>query len=93
MLCAPLTGPAKYCAYLLTIGTLALILVYIGVNAAELADSFGARRVAWSICSLAGAGVLLWSFYNTLYPPQAFPNNLWPYLVATWVIAGSLLVH
>jgi hypothetical protein len=72
---------------------LALILVYVGVNAADLAGSFGARRVAWSICGLAAAGVPLWSFYNTLYPPQAFPNNLWFYLVAMWIIAGSLFVH
>src|SRR5262249_24942266 len=33
---APFTGLANYGAYLVTIGSLALILVYIGVNAAEL---------------------------------------------------------
>jgi amino acid transporter len=91
VLWAPFAGPANYCAYLLTIGTLALMLVYIGVTAAELAGSFGARRLPWSICGLAGAGVLLWSFYNTLTPAPAFPNNLWPYFVLAWVIGGAAL--
>jgi amino acid transporter len=88
---APFAGPANYCADLLTIGSLALVLVYIGVNAANLVDSFRARRVSWSICGVVGAVVLLWSFYNSVYPRPDFPNNLWPYCVVLWVLAGALL--
>ena len=88
-LLAPFAGPTNYCGDLLTIGTLALVLVYSGVNAADLSESFGARRLSWSICGLIGAGVLLWPFYNSVYPAPGFPNNLWPYCVIAWVIAGA----
>lgn len=91
--CAPLTGPSKYCGDLLTIGTLALVLVYVGVNAADLTESFAARRLSWSLCGLGGVGVLLWSLYNSVYPEQAFPNNLWPYCVVAWVVAGAALAE
>ena len=88
---APFAGPTNYSGDLLTIGTLALVLVYTGVNAADLCESFGARRLSWSICGLIGVGVLLWSFYNSVYPAPGFPNNLWPYCVIAWVIAGAAL--
>ena len=91
LLWAPLVGPADYCGYLVTIGSLALILVYIGVNAAELTISFQTRRTAWSMCGLAGTGVLFWPLYTSLYPAPAYPNNRWPYLVAAWVIGGIAL--
>jgi len=88
---APFIGRANYCAYLLTIGTLALILVYIGMTAAELSCSFRARRLSCAICGVAGAGALLWSFYNTIYPPPAFPDNLCPYLVLAWILVGTAM--
>lgn len=88
---APFARPANYCGDLLTIGTLALILVYIGVNAADLLKSFRARKLVWSICGLAGTGVLLWSLYNSIYPTPAFPSNLWPYCVVVWMLAGAAL--
>lgn len=88
---APVSGPANYCGYLVTIASLALILVYIGVNAAELAVSSRARRTAWSACGLAGTGVLCWPLYNSLYPAPTFPNNRWPYLVVMWVVCGAVL--
>ena len=89
---APFAGLANYCGDLLTIGTLALILVYIGVNAAELAQPFAGRRLSWSVCGLCGIGVLLWSFYNSIYPAPDFPNNLWPYCVLIWLIVGAVSV-
>jgi amino acid transporter len=89
VLWAKRAGPANYAAYLITIGTLALIVVYLGVNAAELAHAWAARRAARSLCAFAGAGVLLWPLYNSLYPAPAFPNNVWPYVVAGWMIAGA----
>lgn len=88
---APFAGPADYCGHLLTIGTLALVLVYMGVNAADLVELLAARRLSWSLCGLDGAGVLLWSLYNSVYPAQDFPNNLWPYCVGVWVVAGAAL--
>lgn len=91
LLWAPFVGPTDYCGYLVTIGSLALILVYIGVNTAEMTMSFRARRTAWSVCGLAGTGVLFWPLYNSLYPIPAYPNNRWPFLVAAWVAGGVAL--
>jgi amino acid transporter len=88
---APLAGPGSYSGDLLTIGTLALVLVYMAVNAADLAESFEARRLSWSICGMAGFGVLLWSIYNSIYPAPAFPYNVWPYCVVVWILAGVAL--
>lgn len=88
---APFAGPANYSGNLLTIGTLALVLVYMAVNTADLAKSVAAGRLSWSICGLGGAGILSWSLYNSIYPAQSFPNNLWPYCVVVWVAAGAVL--
>jgi len=74
-----------------TIGSLALILVYIGVNTAELTISFQTRRTAWFMCGLVGTGVLFWPLYTSVHPTPAYPNNRWPYLVARWVIGGIAL--
>ena len=44
-----------------------------------------------SVGGLLGTGVLLWPLYNSVYPVPAFPNNRWPYLVATWLVVGAFL--
>src|SRR5512135_2142436 len=75
-----------------TIGTLALILVYMAVTGAELADALGARRPIWSLVGLVGTVALFWPLYNSVYPVPVFPSNLWPYLVVAWVIVGALLL-
>jgi amino acid transporter len=92
-LAAPFAGPGNYCGDLLTIGTLALVLVYMAVNAADLAESLEARRLLGSLCGMAGFGILIWSIYNGIYPTPAFPNNLWPYCVGVWVLAGAALAN
>ena len=89
---APLRGAGNYYGDLGTIGTLALILVYMAVTGAELADALGAGRPIWSLVGLVGTVALLWPLYNSVYPVPVFPSNLWPYLVVAWVIAGALLL-
>jgi amino acid transporter len=92
LVCASFVSAVDYYGDLATIATLALILVYIGVTGAELAESLGARREIWALFGLAGTLVLLWPLYNSVYPIPDFPRNLWPYVVITWIFAGLLLL-
>jgi len=92
LVCAPFVSAADYYGDLVTIGTLAVILVYIGVTGAELAESLGALRQIWALFGLAGTLVLLWPLYNSVYPIPDFPRNLWPYVVIAWIFAGLLLL-
>jgi hypothetical protein len=89
---APFVGAANYYSELATIGTLALILVYIGVTGAEVAQSLGPRRLIWALFGLAGTPVLLWPLYNSIFLIPDFTRNLWSYTVAMWIFAGPLLL-
>ena len=88
VLWAPFVGPGNYYSYTSTLGVLALIGVYISVGAAETVEAWRRRRLLWSgVCAL-GPVLLLWVLYRTVYPAPDFPNNLWPYGVAAWLLAG-----
>lgn len=88
VLWAPFIGSATYYGDMGTIGTLALILVYMGVTIAEATDALRASRMIWAAFGLAGTVILLWPLYNSVYPVPAWPGNIWPYLVIAWLIAG-----
>ncbi|KUR72593.1 hypothetical protein AQZ52_04945 [Novosphingobium fuchskuhlense] len=79
--------------YLGTIGSLALILVYIGVTLAQSAFALSRRGRAAFLAGWAGTAVLIWPLYNSLYPVPAWPGNLWPPLVLAWLVAGALLAR
>ncbi|MGC1521007.1 MAG: APC family permease [Steroidobacteraceae bacterium] len=88
MLWAPFIGSGNYYSYTSTTATLALILVYISVGAAETVESWRERRPIWSAFCLLGPVLLIWVLYRNIYPVPEFPNNLWPYLVLAWVAAA-----
>jgi amino acid transporter len=88
MLLAPFIGSGNYYSYTSTTATLALILVYISVGAAETVESWRERRPIWSAVCLLGPALLIWVLYRNIYPVPEFPNNLWPYLVLAWVAAS-----
>lgn len=85
---APFAGPGDYYSYTSTIGTLALILVYIAVGAAETLESWREHRLAWSVTCTLGPILLLWVLYRNVYPVPDFPNNWWPYVVLVWLAAA-----
>ncbi|MGA2189434.1 MAG: APC family permease [Steroidobacteraceae bacterium] len=89
---APFVGAGDYYSYASTIGTLALILVYISVGAAETVESWRERRPIWSAICVLGPVLLLWVLYRNIYPVPEFPNNLWPYVALAWVAASWGLV-
>lgn len=84
-------GAGDFYGYLGTIGSLALILVYIGVTIAQAA--FGRSNVdrVGLVAGCTGTAVLLWPLYNSLYPAPDWPGNLWPYLVLAWLATGTML--
>jgi amino acid transporter len=84
------TGPLPYALAWATMATLAVVLVYLGVTVAECVEAFRERRVGWMALGGLGAVLLLWPLWNNLYPVPAFPANLWPYAVATWVVVGAV---
>jgi amino acid transporter len=91
LLWAAQSDAMSYSGNIVTIGTLALILVYIGVTGAQAISAFRCRRPAqWLIGSL-GALLLLWPLWNSLYPAPAWPGNMWPYIVAAWLALGALI--
>jgi amino acid transporter len=85
-----LADPLSYCLALITMATLAFILVYLGVTVAACVEAFRVRRVGSMALSGLGALLLLWPLWNNVYPVPAFPANLWPYAVAAWVVGGAI---
>ena len=60
---------------------LALILIYIGVGAAETVEALARTAAGLGRSSaLLGPMLLLWVLYRNIYPVPEFPNNLWPYV-------------
>jgi amino acid transporter len=82
----------SYSGNIVTVGTLSLILVYVSVTAAQAADAIRRRRLVWWITCSLGAVLLLWPLWNSVYPAPPWPGNLWPYVVAAWLLLGALIV-
>jgi amino acid transporter len=93
IVCAPFTGAGNYYSDSSTIGVLALILIYIGVGAAETVEGWRDRRLIWSAACTLGPLLLVWVLYRNIYPVPEFPNNLWPYAAFIWVIASLALIR
>ncbi len=74
-------------------GSLALILVYVGVTIAQAAFARSNRGLIGFIAGCAGTSVLIWPLYNSLYPVPAWPGRLWPYVVLAWLAAGTMFTR
>ncbi len=92
LLWAPWAGPTAYYSYASTVGTLALILVYISVGAADMVEGWRELKPLWSAFCTLGPVLLLWVLSRNVYPVPDYPNNLWPYLVLAWLaVAWGLM--
>jgi amino acid transporter len=86
-----LAGPADYFGDAVTVGTLALILVYMSVTVAEMAIALRLNRYIYGAVGLAGLVLLLWPLGNSLYPIPDWPASLWPYVVVAWMAIGGVV--
>ncbi len=89
---APFTGPATYYGCAGTIGTLALILVYLGVTAGQARSAMARAARGGAAIGLLGALLLLWPLGNSLIPVPPPPYDVLPYVVLGWALAGAALV-
>ena len=92
LLGAPKAGPGMYYGALGTIGTLALILVYMGVAWAQAKEAALTRHIIGIALGLAGVLLLIWPLYNSVYPVPAYPGNIWPLLLLGWLVCGGVLL-
>ncbi|HTV94891.1 MAG TPA: APC family permease [Steroidobacteraceae bacterium] len=89
----PIVGSGNYYSYTSTIGVLALILIYVGVGAAEAVEAWREQRPGWAGVCVLGPILLLWVLYRNIYPVPEFPNNLWPYVAFVWASASWALMR
>jgi hypothetical protein len=77
--------------YLATIGTLSLLSMYVMTNLAALRflRSRGAR--AELLLPAAGIAVAGYVLYHNVWPVPDPPFDVFPYLVAAWLLAGAAL--
>jgi amino acid transporter len=81
-------GSSTYAAQCASIGSLALIAVYLSVCFAELVASLSTRSTFRIAVSALSIPLLLWPLFNSVYPVPRFPDNLWPYIVGVWILMG-----
>ena len=71
---------------------MALILAYVAVTGADLAQSLRGRRPIRALFAVVGTLALLWPLYNSVYPAPNSPRDLWPFVVIPWIFAGAVLL-
>jgi amino acid transporter len=71
-----------------TIGVLSLLVAYIVTNVGALRFLFLSRRVrAWeAINPMIALVILVYVIYANVYPVPDFPFNIFPYVVAAWLV-------
>jgi amino acid transporter len=76
------------------IGVLSTLVTYIVVNVGALRFLFLGRRVrAWeAIVPVVALAILVYVIYANIYPVPAFPFNIFPYIVAAWLVLGLGIV-
>ncbi len=80
--------------YLATIGTLSILVLYVLVSLSALRLQHRRRERPLQLGTLlpvGGAAVALYVLYRNLIPAPAFPYDLFPYIVAGWLLIGVTL--
>jgi amino acid transporter len=80
--------------YPATIGVLSMLVTYIVTNTGALRFLFLSRRVrVWeAIFPVVALMILVYVIYANVYPVPDFPFNLFPYIVAAWLVVGLGIV-
>ncbi len=89
--------PATTYGYFGGLGTLAVLFVYIFINASVFLYFYRKERESFSVVRhaliplVATAAVGL-PIYGLVYPVPDPPYNLWPYLIAAWALIGLMIL-
>src|SRR5215211_5166226 len=77
-----------------TIGVLSMLVAYIVTNVGAIRFLFFSRRVrAWeAIVPVIALVILVYVIYANVYPVPDFPFNVFPYVVAVWLVLGFGIV-
>jgi hypothetical protein len=77
-----------------TIGALSMLVTYMVTNVGALRFLFLGRRVRpWeAIVPVVALAILVYVIYANVYPIPDFPFNIFPYIVATWLVLGLGIV-
>ena len=73
-----------------TIGVLSMLVTYMVTNVGAIRFLFLSGRVrAWeAIVPVVALAILVYVIYANVYPVPDFPFNIFPYIVAAWLIVG-----
>jgi amino acid transporter len=80
--------------YLATIGTLSILVLYVLVSVSALRLELRRRERRLQLATLlpvGGAAVASYVLYRNLVPAPAFPYDVFPYIVAVWLLLGATL--
>ena len=85
--------PATTYGYFGDLGTLAVLFVYIFINASVFLHFLRKERenfpvVRHAFIPLVAAAAVGLPIYGLIYPLPDPPYNLWPYLIALWAVIG-----
>jgi len=77
-----------------TIGVLSLLVAYMVTNVGALRFLFLSRRVRAleAIVPVIALAILAYVLYANVYPVPDFPFNIFPYVVAAWLLLGLGIV-
>jgi len=75
-----------------TVGTLAAILVYIGVTVGEAVEAVRFRRIGWVALGFFGTGLLGWALLCSVVPSSGPSGVVWAGVVVAWLAFGGVLL-
>lgn len=89
-------GPEEIYASLAEIGAVSLLIVYLLVCLGTIFYFKNVSKEHFSvprhlIVPIVGFVILLFPLWTNLYPVPKFPSNLYPYIVALWIIIGWVI--
>jgi amino acid transporter len=84
------TEPMKVFFYFATIGVLSLLVMYAITNLAAARHFARSERAREAVLPVIGLAIALYVLYRNVWPVPDFPFDVFPYIVAAWLVAGAI---
>lgn len=84
------TEPMKVFFYFATVGVLSLLVMYAITNVAAARHLRRTGRGAEALLPVAGLAIAVYVLYRNVWPVPDFPFDLFPYIVAAWLVIGLI---